>query len=226
MRQRSRQETHDSTQSLLTADDITAQLGIDRSTVYRMAADGRLAAVKVGRQWRFPRSALDGLLSYAAPAPMPASAWSLLDDVAQRLLAITAEQLGVMTVITDMDGVPLIQPVNPCPWLVEHATDHHMMEMCANEWRAHADTVFFVPRFRRGTLTFECAGALIRHGRHLVGQVLAGGVAPPNSTASGLYHLNDAQRAHVISVLPRIAAALSTTTTRVPTTHHITEESQ
>ena len=217
---------HDSAQSLLTADDITAQLGIDRSTVYRMAADGRLAAVKVGRQWRFPRSALDGLLSHAAPAPMPTSAWSLLDDVAQRLLAITAEQLGVMMVITDMDGVPLIQPVNPCPWFAEHATDHHMMEMCAHEWRAHADTVFFVPRFRQGTLTFECAGALIRHGHHLVGQVLAGGVAPPNSTTSGLYHLSDAQRAHVISALPRIAAALSSTTTRVPTRHHITEESQ
>ncbi|MCA9925804.1 MAG: helix-turn-helix domain-containing protein, partial [Anaerolineales bacterium] len=39
---------------MLTAKDIQALLQVDRSTVYRMAEAGRIPAIKVGRQWRFP----------------------------------------------------------------------------------------------------------------------------------------------------------------------------
>ena len=48
-------------------------LGVDRSTVYRMAEDGRLPAVKVGRQWRFPADRIEAVLR-VAPAPLPSSA--------------------------------------------------------------------------------------------------------------------------------------------------------
>ena len=40
--------------NFLTSQEMQDLINVDRSTVYRMAEDGRLPAVKVGRQWRFP----------------------------------------------------------------------------------------------------------------------------------------------------------------------------
>lgn len=56
-----RQET--AGQALLSAQQVQDLLHVDRSTVYRMAEDGRLPAIKVGRQWRFPAARIDALLS-------------------------------------------------------------------------------------------------------------------------------------------------------------------
>ena len=48
--------------TLLTAKDVQEILLVDRSTVYRMAEDGRIPAVKVGRQWRFDSAEIHTLL--------------------------------------------------------------------------------------------------------------------------------------------------------------------
>jgi len=47
---------------MLRAEDVAKSLGIDRSTVYRMAETGQLQAVKIGRQWRFPVEEIEQLL--------------------------------------------------------------------------------------------------------------------------------------------------------------------
>lgn len=47
---------------LLTVSEVAELLRINKSTVYRMAKQGRLPATRVGRQWRFRKSVLDGLL--------------------------------------------------------------------------------------------------------------------------------------------------------------------
>lgn len=47
---------------LLTALEVQELLHIDRSTVYRMAEDGRLPAIRVGRSWRFPTDRIEALL--------------------------------------------------------------------------------------------------------------------------------------------------------------------
>ena len=47
---------------MLTAKEIQSLLDVDRSTVYRMAEDGRLPAIKVGRQWRFPAQKIEDWL--------------------------------------------------------------------------------------------------------------------------------------------------------------------
>lgn len=47
---------------LLTALEVQELLHIDRSTVYRMAEDGRLPAIRVGRSWRFPADRIEALL--------------------------------------------------------------------------------------------------------------------------------------------------------------------
>ncbi|MCH7825604.1 MAG: helix-turn-helix domain-containing protein [Acidobacteria bacterium] len=47
---------------LLTVPEVADFLRINKSTVYRMAKQGRLPATRVGRQWRFRKSVLDSLL--------------------------------------------------------------------------------------------------------------------------------------------------------------------
>lgn len=47
---------------LLTVDEVADMLRINKSTVYRMAKQGRLPAIRVGRQWRFRESVLEGML--------------------------------------------------------------------------------------------------------------------------------------------------------------------
>lgn len=56
---------------LLSAQRVQDLLGVDASTVYRMAADGRLPGVRIGRQWRFPADQIEALLQPAA-VPTPA----------------------------------------------------------------------------------------------------------------------------------------------------------
>lgn len=56
-------EVADRTVTLLTPKTVQLILNVDRSTVYRMAQDGRLPAIKVGRQWRFPRAEMEKALS-------------------------------------------------------------------------------------------------------------------------------------------------------------------
>ncbi|HEX6886997.1 MAG TPA: helix-turn-helix domain-containing protein [Candidatus Nanopelagicales bacterium] len=74
------QESHQGARPLLTALEVQDLLHIDRSTVYRMAEDGRLPAIRVGRSWRFPADGIAALLDQqrvplpgtgAVPSPTP-----------------------------------------------------------------------------------------------------------------------------------------------------------
>jgi excisionase family DNA binding protein len=268
---------------LLTARQVQSMLHVDRSTVYRMAEDGRLPAIKVGRQWRFPAARIVALLdadaasdvasgatgasgahsadlialatststststptptpipmtvaggpSHPAPSDPAAQAAAIAAAVhsdpafiqtAEAVLTVSADLLGVMMVVTDMDGAPLTAVANPCDWFVDRADDPETVSACTAEWQSMADDPDFVPRFRTGVLGFQCARAFIRAGACLVGMVLAGGVAPNGESGSaatepasgpagdGLYHLTHDERRAVLAALPKVAAALS----RVP----------
>ena len=201
--------------SLLSARQVQILLRVDRSTVYRMAEDGRLPAVKVGRQWRFPADLIDDVLRVdatprrerlgapASPAPAPAT------DVATSVTQIAAGLLGVMMVVTDMDGHPITDVTNPCPWFAARSDDPELLDACVAEWQQLADDTDLEPRFAAGALGFECARAFVRSGTSLVAMVLVGGVAEPGSRTEGLYHLDDDARRRVLTALPKIAAALS-----------------
>lgn len=204
--------------TLLTADQVQRMLDLDRSTVYRMAADGRLPAVKVGRQWRFPADRIRDLLSpEAAPPDERRPAPVLPRPVAQPVIDVAASTLGVMMVVTDMAGHPLTEVANPNPWLEARLDDPTVLDACAAEWRVLADDLEFEPCFRLGHLGFECARALIRSGDRLIGMVLAGGIASDggsphdggSSDRPDLFHLDQDQRRQVLSTLPKIATVLS-----------------
>ncbi len=209
-----------SSRRLLTAHQVQDRLGVDASTIYRMAADGRLRAVKVGRQWRFPAEGVELLLSgsplaSSGPSSTPGPPVSegrgrpTALAAAQAVIDVAADLLGVMMVVTDMAGRPVSDVANPCPWFAQRAEDEGTVAACVQEWRAMADDVDFVPRFELGALGFECARALIRSGSQLVGMVLAGGVAPAGTETPGLYHLDEDQRRAVLATLPKVSAALT-----------------
>jgi excisionase family DNA binding protein len=236
-------EARGAIRKLLTARQVQNVLHIDRSTVYRMAEDGRLPAIKVGRQWRFPADRIAALIQdegaaaapgatdadsahpadsarsgevVAFPRPPGASPGASSDPVdtafvqaAEAVLAVAGDLLGVMMVVTDMNGRPLTPVANPCDWFADRAEDPEVVGACSAEWQSMADDPDFAPRFRTGVLGFECARAFIRSGTSLIGMVLAGGIAPESSPTPGLYRLEGAERARVLESLPKVAAALS-----------------
>lgn len=54
--------------NFMTVEDVAEMLRINKSTVYRMAKQGRLPATRVGRQWRFRLSALEEFLDSGGEA--------------------------------------------------------------------------------------------------------------------------------------------------------------
>ena len=103
---------------MLTAKELEEILQVDRSTVYRMAEAGRLPAMKVGKQWRFPADELDSWFATRMTAPLPPArpatpARPGIDSQSRPLASLLplacvqliqnafAELLGVMAVITD-----------------------------------------------------------------------------------------------------------------------------
>ncbi|MCB0211272.1 MAG: helix-turn-helix domain-containing protein, partial [Anaerolineae bacterium] len=99
---------------MLTAKDMQNLLQVDRSTIYRMAEAGRLPAIKVGKQWRFPSDQVDQWFSRktasTAPPPLPTDdpdpATDLADllplDCVQLIQDTFADLLGVMLVVTHL----------------------------------------------------------------------------------------------------------------------------
>jgi excisionase family DNA binding protein len=198
-------------QSLLTARQVQTMFGVDRSTVYRMAEDGRLPAIKIGRQWRFRPEEIERLLVASPGAAMGNGTPPALPASAAAVVEIAADLLGVMMVATDMHGRPLTGVANPSRWFAARADDPASLADCVVEWKILADEPDFEPQFLTGQLGFQCARAYIRSGTSLVGMVLAGGVAPPGNDSDELYHLDAAQRGRVLTALPKVAAALSRT---------------
>jgi excisionase family DNA binding protein len=52
---------------VLTVEQAAEYLGFSNNTVYQMVRDGRLPAVKIGKQWRIKKAILDKILSGQPP---------------------------------------------------------------------------------------------------------------------------------------------------------------
>lgn len=48
---------------IMSIEQLADYLKVSRSTLYKLAQDGRLPGQKVGKRWRFLRPAIDGWLS-------------------------------------------------------------------------------------------------------------------------------------------------------------------
>jgi excisionase family DNA binding protein len=190
--------------TFLTSQELQDLINVDRSTVYRMAEDGRLPAVKVGRQWRFPADRIYeqfGLASLgrtssgagrtitgspdgpSAPTVADSATVRLADllrvEVAQSVADLIGEVFGTMAVITDMEGRPLTSVANPCGYYVAIADGNGAGEACRNEWHLFASEPHVAPRFVPTHLGFLCARTFVWVDLKPVGMIVVGGVTPP-----------------------------------------------
>jgi excisionase family DNA binding protein len=191
--------------TFLTSQQMQELINVDRSTVYRMAEDGRLPGVKIGRQWRFPADQVAeqlGLSSVNGSTPATVQAAPAADDtasratttsrstppglpellvpeVAQSVADLMGDLFGVMAVITDMHGQPLTAVANPCGYYAAIANQPGAAEACLAEWRHFADEPHVAPRFVRTHLGFLCARTFVWVDLKPVGMIVVGGVTPP-----------------------------------------------
>lgn len=182
---------------MLTARDIQDLLQVDRSTVYRMAEDGRLPAIKVGKQWRFPASQVNewlgtditlastksateatGMETAVTPEKVNDLAAILPLECVQLIQDSHASLLGVMLVITDMQGNPITTPSNPCGLFAAVNKIPGALQKCVRSWHDMATMLSMEPQFHKTHLEMLCTRGLIRVGTELKGMVVAGCVAP------------------------------------------------
>lgn len=175
--------------TFLTSREMQELINVDRSTVYRMAEDGRLPGVKVGRQWRFPADRVAAQLGLtiepvgrvAAAQPEPGGLELLLrSEVAHSIAELTGELFGVMAVITDMEGHPITSVANPCGYYEAVANQPGAVEACMSQWRLFADEPHVAPRWVSTHLGFLCARTFVWVDLKPVGMIVVGGVTPPN----------------------------------------------
>jgi excisionase family DNA binding protein len=221
----------------LTTRDLQDLIRVDKSTIYRMAEDGRLPAVKVGRQWRFPEAAVREMLGQI-PRPEPSrspdgSLIESLDPTATQAVAdLAADALGAMVVITGMDGHPLSEVANPCGLFSAVAAKPDVVPKCVDTWARYGAVPDLTPVFRRSQFEFLCARSFIRVGKELLGMVIVGGVAPEiwppdaaqiKAIAAGLgvatdlvaehidevFYLDSSKQQRIVELLPGFAVVLS-----------------
>ena len=220
----------------LTAKDLQDLIRVDKSTIYRMAEDGRLPAVKVGRQWRFPEREVMGWLGADTTSAAMHVEHNLRDlvslGVAAAVADLSAAALGVTVVITDMDGRPLTPVANPCGLFSAVAADPAVLPRCIATWRHYGSVPDLIPRFGPSEFGFLCARAFVRRDTRLLGMVIAGGIAPDEwpptgdavaRIASGLgvsaelvadhatevHYVSHTEQARLLGLLPRVALLVS-----------------
>ena len=194
---------------MLNATQVEQLLGVDASTVYRMAADGRLPAVRIGRRWRFPADAIERLLAVPEDATTRELPSGPPVELTTAVLETMAPALGVTMVVTDLGGRPITPLVYPAPAIARRLDDPGFLATCSTEWLGYAASPHLVPRFQLGRHGFLCAHSLVRRGTELIAMVLAGGIAPEGEEGADLFHLDAAGRTRVLEALPRVAALLS-----------------
>jgi excisionase family DNA binding protein len=227
--------------TMLTTKDVQELINVDRSTIYRMAETGKLPAVKVGRQWRFPASEIEAWLAVDSETKAESEAGyetttdlstMLLPGVAKPLADLLGDIFGVMVLVTDLEGEPLIEPSNPCG-LFQFVHQLPAAELlCSGTWREFATDEDPSPGFRSTPLGFECARGFIRVGIDLKGMVIMGGVAtadwppPPEQIqiladkldvdvsqlaqhVDEVFYLEPGRQSSIIEFLPRISSLFS-----------------
>ena len=169
---------------LLTTKELQAILNVDRTTIYRMAESGRVPAVKVGNQWRFPKQQIETWLQRQSVANLPAGESSAAGngdslqlfplECVQLIQDSFADALGVMILVTDLNGVPVTKPSNPCGLYTVAESSPVARQRCLDLWVRLANEPALAPRFQASHLGLLCARGLIRVGSEIKAMLVAG----------------------------------------------------
>src|SRR5450759_220310 len=191
---------------LLTTNQVQQLLQVDRTTIYRLVDSGQLPAIRVGKQWRFSRSDIahwlqtKSVLTSPPSAVTPGSNGTLTASASQQAASFStgaqsltellplscvqliqdafAEILGVMLVITDMQGQMLTRFSNPCGFYTTLTQDPATIEYCIRLWREMAADPGILPRFIPNEMGLLCVRGLVRVQSEIKGMVVIGGIAP------------------------------------------------
>lgn len=180
--------------NFLTTRQLQEILQVDRTTIYRMADSGRVPAVKVGNQWRFPRQQVESWLktqdatSNGSGVLQPGNAGlsqAVQDlrkilplDCVQLIQDTFADILGVMILVTDLEGEPVTRPSNPCGLFTATESSPIARKRCMQLWAGLARDPRLQPQFIQSHLGLLCARGLIRVGSELSAMLVMGGIAP------------------------------------------------
>ena len=207
-------------EELLTTKQVLEILQVDRTTIYRMLKDGRLSGVKVGQQWRFPRSEVEEMLT-GTPAPPvePAAAprraisrEALPISCLQSVQDVSAETMEVGAIATDLDGHPLTQISNSGQFcnLIRSTESGH--QACIDSWRKLARQHEKAPRFttchagchyaRASIKLDDTPFAMLITGQFYITQPDAGEVQQRIARLAQLHGLDEAQLARAAAELP------------------------
>jgi excisionase family DNA binding protein len=181
----------------LTTRQLQEILHVDRTTIYRMVEDGRVPAVRVGNQWRFPRRAIESWLKTESEASVAADAGTAstvaglanagnaisIDKLlpAECVLKIQdafADLLGVTLVLTNLAGEPLLPYSNLSGLLRLAVQSAAGQQWCEKEWAALATSPSVMPQLVRGHLGLLHTRGLVRVGSEIKAMVVAAGIAP------------------------------------------------
>lgn len=230
---------------LLTTKQLQEILQVDRTTIYRMADSGRIPGIKVGNQWRFPRQQIEAWLqSQSSTVPLVAAHRSEGDvlssadaiefdqlfplECVQLIQDSFADILGVMILLTDLQGNSITQPSNPCGLFIAAETSPAGQKRCLELWVKLAHEPALSPKFQESHLGLLCARGLIPVGNEIKAMLVLGGIAPAKwppdeqrmqEIASDLeldievlrahiteaHHLSPAEQAKVLPFVQRIA---------------------
>ena len=163
---------------LLTTRQVQNLLKVDRITIYRMLADGRLKGVKIGQQWRFPASEVERLLNGEAPvesatavplaqAPLPVHCLQTVQN-----LFTGVSQVGGLVV--DPTGEPVTALSGDCQLCRMMQSTPSGAQACRESWKA------MVVAAANGEREFTCHAGLnylvvpVMDGETLAGWLVAG----------------------------------------------------
>ena len=172
-------------EELLTAKQVQEHLQVDRTTIYRMLKDGRLQGVKVGQQWRFPRSEVEGIVSATPPErESPQLSREILPiHCLQSIQDVSAETVEIGAIITDDEGLPITEISNSCTFCNLILSTESGKQACIESWRKLAHQHEKLPQFFTCHAGFQYARARIEAGGEAPAMFVAGQffTSPPDT---------------------------------------------
>jgi excisionase family DNA binding protein len=152
-------------------------LQVDRTTVYRMLNDGRLAGVKIGQQWRFSRREVEALGFGARPVggeDALAARDVLPLHCIQPIQQVFAEIAQVGSITTAPSGRPLTEMTNACRFCQTVLASDSGRRACVASWRGLAKQSEQRPAFVSCHAGLQYARARIEMDGKLSAMLIAG----------------------------------------------------
>jgi excisionase family DNA binding protein len=163
--------------NLLTAKQVQDLLNVDRTTIYRMLKDGRLAGVKVGQHWRFATREVNDILAgttrvFEAEVPLPKDTLPL--HCVQPMQDVFAEVAQVGAVTADKDGNALTRVSNSCDFCKLIMGSDEGRAACNESWRKLVGQEKTSPEFTTCHAGLQYARARIEVQDELIAILIAG----------------------------------------------------